>query len=431
METVLRIHYSIKERGVFVEITRSFVPVGHGGFCIERFVWENNPEEQATIVYDCGTESLNKNEKICVLENEFNIEKDGKKPVIDALFISHFHRDHINMLFRLVNVCTVKKIYAPYLKPTDKKILILRLYLDEHIDSNELIEIKEFIEDNKISVTEQGNTPEIILVPADDEDEKNTLESNQFKTSQGMNLAKEILGQSGLYGCFNWCFDFYNLYEKDRVEQFFEEYKEAIGEDILSEEIDYDSIKDDPDMIKKIKKVYESVDGDLNVNSLVMYSGALSINTCEGVDFVVMEERICDGFMCSYCRNEECCTCNAGVIFDKPGCLYLGDYDLKHNMSKIIDRYFRYFPYIGCIQIPHHGSRKSFNEEIILDADIVYVILSGIKKSHGLPDDDVVSRFLSCRADRDKLRIVTEKKKTRIDFKIRVCCFRRRHPWRH
>lgn len=83
---------------------RSFLPVGQGAFYCERFR-DLLEDKSINMVYDCGSS----NGKV-VIERE--IAKSFRKgETIHALFISHFHDDHINGIPFLMKHCNVENIY--------------------------------------------------------------------------------------------------------------------------------------------------------------------------------------------------------------------------------------------------------------------------------------------------------------------------------
>ena len=66
---------------------RSFLPVGQGAFYRELFSLEDGIH---TIIYDCGSSTAQS-----IVEQQIKDEfKIGE--VIDAVFISHLHEDHMN-----------------------------------------------------------------------------------------------------------------------------------------------------------------------------------------------------------------------------------------------------------------------------------------------------------------------------------------------
>ena len=81
-----------------IAMKRIFNPVGEGSFCIERFTAGG---EGHCFVFDCGSStSLNMKEGTSLLvSRELDFNFDGEE-VIDAVFISHFDREHMNGLDR-------------------------------------------------------------------------------------------------------------------------------------------------------------------------------------------------------------------------------------------------------------------------------------------------------------------------------------------
>ena len=93
-----------------IKLERIIWPVGHGAFYTEQFRDENN-KVVFTAVYDCGSEQ-HKMRGECI---EAIFPKDEKNVPIDALFLSHFHADHVNGLMELLQRTTVNKLYIPQL----------------------------------------------------------------------------------------------------------------------------------------------------------------------------------------------------------------------------------------------------------------------------------------------------------------------------
>lgn len=75
------------------------------------------------------------------------------------------------------------------------------------------------------------------------------------------------------------------------------------------------------------------------------------------------------------------------------GCLYTGDIDLNQRniVTDIKTKYQKFFPFIGTIQISHHGSRASYNSNI-LEKTMRYAVIShGTRNSYKHPSTYVIA----------------------------------------
>jgi hypothetical protein len=145
-----------------MKLIRTFHPVGHGAFYTERF-YDDHERNVANVVFDCGCyERAKKGQQRrdfekeigAVVDNEFPIQDD--KISVDALFISHFHEDHINGISKLLQNCHVKRIFMP--KLTDGVFLDIFLYMivvhrrTPSIALNTIVRFVNLINDLKIEV---------------------------------------------------------------------------------------------------------------------------------------------------------------------------------------------------------------------------------------------------------------------------------------
>ncbi|MFA6422755.1 MAG: hypothetical protein WCV92_05170, partial [Candidatus Buchananbacteria bacterium] len=128
-------------------------------------------------------------------------------------------------------------------------------------------------------------------------------------------------------------------------------YKQQFRRQILLNLLKKDSIK-----IKKLsdvkyisdkqaalQEIYENVEGTINQNSLVLYSG------------VDPEKK-------SYSK-----TCSSVRLINRClGCLYTGDYYASggYHFKQLKKRFEKYWDNIGTIQVPHHGAEDGFNKEL-------------------------------------------------------------------
>ena len=121
-------------------LTRTFYGIGQGAFYCETF---ENDNKKLQVIYDCG--SFNKKELYSVIESDF---LDHKCDTV--LFISHFHKDHINGIPELIKKVQLKCIIFPYLSPENRKFLIgynkyIENFLTHHNLKNEVDVKTDFI----------------------------------------------------------------------------------------------------------------------------------------------------------------------------------------------------------------------------------------------------------------------------------------------
>lgn len=95
-------------------MTRTLFPVGNGIFCLERF------ENRHAVVYDCGSTSKKRIEhRVSELADRNDID------VIDYVFISHLHEDHVNGLPTLLEIFDVRRVVMSFMSEGDRDLLLL------------------------------------------------------------------------------------------------------------------------------------------------------------------------------------------------------------------------------------------------------------------------------------------------------------------
>jgi len=164
----------------------------------------------------------------------------------------------------------------------------------------------------------------------------------------------------------------------------------------------------DPDIQKAITDAYKKVKGSLNTNSMVLFSGIRDNN--------VHQWRI-NPYDRLYCCRHECIDCY-NYYLRKNGCLYIGDYEAngKCKWFELKNAYLKYWDYIGCIQIPHHGSYRNYNQEFSL-LDAYFVISAGLKNRWRHPSGSVIKDlFLKNKYP----LIVTEQHNSEVILKVDI-----------
>ena len=359
-------------------ITRLILPVGQGAFYVEKFKNGKN------IVYDCG--SISNRKKIPKLIEKYF----GKNEAIEALFISHLDKDHMNGVEELLKQCEVKRICFPLITEEMKLALKIKVMIEEAMGNSYSKFMKEFVEDPETAIKKIKEDIKIKLIeilPNDEENNKkndNEDTKNQkikrIKKKSGEDIAEEIEGLEHSCNENKWELIPYNFKQETRINEFEKKLEKEFGKKISLKEVEK-IWKENEDNREKIKKVYESLKGDLNTNSMTLFSGVRQVGKQMQYD----------------------------SSYVKVGCLYTGDYEAKgkNKWKPLEEAYIEYWKWIGMIQVPHHGSIRNCNDALI-SKKAVYFLSAGEKNTYKHPSQNVVRgiRFKY----HNNLYIVTESK---------------------
>lgn len=344
-----------------MNLIRTFHPIGQGAFYSERHMFNGT---EFTIVYDCGSSTL-KGKKI-----ETKIKSSFPKDYpIDILFISHFHADHISGVEILAKHCKIKKVIIPLIDDTAKILIKVANLLDDNYSDTNLIDNPEDFFGNDVSIiriepTEiNPNSDGIGLNDPTDiskiGDSKNRASGTAFVPSAGI----------------EWFFIPFN-YKHDKRKIEFEKALNNYGLNLS----DIDTINKISKNKEDIIKAYSAVGGDLNKNSMILYSGKKSN------DFLKCFNHFHHLYFHRHFHSEL-----------QSGCLYTGDIDLNEPdiLADILANFRQLFPFIGTFQVPHHGSVHNFASPI-LQPNICHAIFSyGTTNTYGHPSDRVVGEIIS------------------------------------
>lgn len=349
-----------------MEVIRTFHPIGQGAFYSERFI--NDGNDVGIVVYDCG--SNNKNVLKRAIPGCFT--KDAE---IDILFISHFDSDHVNGIATLKNNYRIKTVILPLVRPLDK--IILKIYNYASKGKRAYQETRLLIENPKVFFKSRNNDTKVILVLPTEESRgefvRNAKSLNEFQSEKIIDSYQGINFKEWIYIPFNY-------QEEARMAEF----KYALEEEGITIKDWNDNLFNDDEIINKIKRAYNRLPGEINGNSLMLYSGAFELNTHSI-------------YGCQYPEIHPLCF--RYCIRNLDGCLYLGDADLNESemFRTLKDTLHPYTQRIGLIQIPHHGSKDNFNSEILnLNTNNRHYVLSyGTQNQYGHPSHYVASSVLS------------------------------------
>lgn len=342
-------------------MNRIFHPVGQGAFYSEHF-------KGFTVVYDCGSASTSLTKR--QLETKIN-SSFYEKQEIDLLFISHFHADHVNGLDYLKKRCRIKRVVIPHLDNDAKTLLMVENAILKGYNIAPLLDDTEtFFGADVIRVLPFDEELETVeIATADDNNITGVVFSGFDESNHTIPSGRPItIVQT------KWLYVPYNYMNQDRLTIF----KKAIADLGLDfqklKSIDY--IKTHQ---KKLIAAYKTV-GNLNLNSLVVYSGHHA-KFLTGKDIPKAELRFCK-FLPHYY--------SIGA-----SCLYTADADLNQaGQSAYLERsLLPVLPYIATIQVPHHGAIKNHNATFFekFSHDTCFVISYGTTNSYGHPSDMVIS----------------------------------------
>lgn len=349
-----------------IDFLRYLRPVGQGAFYTE--VFKQDDDTLFTVVYDCGTETDSS-----ILEAQINEFKKGITQ-IDLLFISHFHRDHINGLDKLLAGIPVVKTVIPMLP--EKMVTLARVqnllqYRKEALATDAII--KELY----LSDETPGRFGEVMVVEPLDYS----------------NLSEEV--KEGVLGR-----------GKRARSGFFID-----GFDVLWKYVPFNSVSITDQRAIDFMKGLESIagalddDGRLNVSKIIKGCRtkvkALYKKVMKGADENLYT-------MTVESRPSESLTkgSDPGVVREAR-CLYTGDFDSVGNDS-LWNRFTMVYDYpsIGTVQIPHHGSKRNWRQEFLEGAPRRFFISVGTTNTYHHPDFWVTQEV----RDRDNtLDVITER----------------------
>jgi len=300
---------------------RTFHPIGQGAFYSEQF-------ENYTIVYDCGSAT-----RVALVENEIK-KTFSKNHLINAVFISHFHVDHVNGLEFLLKYCNIQNIFLPLLNDDEK----IQLLIHNSIQGSNNIFIRNLVL-NPINTLSEFGVHVYLIPPIDEEprenqeDEGTTINIEENDYSNG-NLPQGKIKLTSLK-IPNWVFIPFNFQRTERSRKLKDELtKKNISINNIS---DFDSIWADSQQKTELISAYKKIPGGFNTNSMTLYSG--------------FEQK--SPYIDKLYNPREFWYCCHFEFWNLSGCLYLGDYDAKgaSKWANLYREYASYWNNIGVIQI--------------------------------------------------------------------------------
>lgn len=353
-----------------LQMMRSFLPVGQGAFYCEQFDGLLPCGEKINIVYDCGSST-----DVKLVEEQIRVTFD-RNETIHAVFISHLHDDHVNGLEYLLRYCNVKNIFFPLMYREDKTILTLNNLING-VEKDSFVNL--FI-NNPYNALDNlhlsKSRPNLFKIAYQEQVRDENITRDDIRLVEpGENVWDKILYGSKMKNRVDdWLYIPFNFRHTDRIaflqEALFKEF--GYIEDLNSFWVDSNVYTKD-----RIKEIYRKIPGGYNVNSMTLYSGPVRHH----------KRQIAHPYYL-----HPCCFCYCS----KPsGCLYTGDYDAsgEQKIKSLKSSYYDLWENIGCLQIPHHGSRHNYNSEFST-LNSFFVISAGRSNRYRHPHSKVVKNLM-------------------------------------
>ena len=336
-----------------MNVSRVLHPIGQGSFYTESFTYN---ERKCNVIFDCGgTRGYIEDEVrdychclVCQQQTKY------QKPVVDALFISHFDDDHVNGLETLFNNARVLRIFLPLLN--DGEIWTISPSFVNNL-RNPLYQNLLNAAIHGIPLEWEGQSIKVVRI------NKNNAVSvrDELFLEDGINGRQPNVIASGspvfaFHGC-PWIFRTFNYDNADssRFGQLMNALTSKSYKLSLTELV---SCWSDQQYQDDIRACYHAVRGTINGNSMVTYSGPNGNGVSAECYFI-------DGpFGCflngfAYQRAFH-------IYPNLAGCMYFGDYEAagSRKWKQYEDDFKNQIHLLQMQQVPHHGSQYNYNDAL-------------------------------------------------------------------
>lgn len=399
---------------------RTTHPIGQGAFYSGNVEFEHF---DFRYVYDCGSNNSN----ALSHEVERYITSSLTQDVLHALFISHFHRDHVRGLDELLAKIKVETAIIPYLSPFERLLLIAEKAASNNVNADEIA----FLAD-PIAWLGDRNVDRVLVVTAGDDlsppaSDEFPVTNDDPQNRRGVHFdLKDLLGvartddtdsasQSGptIYllphttplklrdsnqNVLNWEFLTFVNSDPERTQKFFSELTsvfpeftdEAMNSLSLSSELLWPILRSRQKR-RELTDVYRRSFKDLNHTSLCLYSGPASNPTPE--DSVV---RLCNNYSITWDKNVVRYGGHSGSplfleLRGRIGWLGTGDASLAITVRRqeFLQHFESRFQRCAAMTAPHHGSIDNFDVSLC-QLGIPVFIATAKSKSRYHPNKSVV-----------------------------------------
>lgn len=344
-----------------MEVTRIFHSVGQGGFYTETF---DDSTNKSMVVFDCGGKSSK------LMKDYINsFLPTRSKATIEAVFISHLHDDHINGLQHLIDRANVKKIFLPQFNSNQLFEIIFYNAARGAKGSNSNQLVLSFLESNKSN----HSLNEVSIIQIAEVTGDNNYQNVTHNIQHGVS-SQTIASGTPMTLPNDWVYIPFNPKSKtpnfDRIEdQAIKETLQSLYDNTnLSEQAEALAQFVESCGVEQCKELYKKMFGGIhNGQSMTLFSGLRNPNP----NMVICScpfPPTCHHYLYSHWRdwfakfakdNKDCIPTNF---------LYTGDYEAGESakMEELSSFYtnMKVWKTICGVQIPHHGSRKNYADEL-------------------------------------------------------------------
>jgi hypothetical protein len=185
-----------------------------------------------------------------------------------------------------------------------------------------------------------------------------------------------------------WLYIPYNLHSSRKAKKLrYLLEKAGIDVEKFTKDVDYlNHLIESRNYRRKIREIYNKLEGNINSNSLLVYSGPLmksKISSSLIYRVLPLSKKL------SVVKSYKLCLSSCDR---RSACLYTGDFDLTVSNFSLRQKFNKYWNKIGTIQVPHHGSKHNFCGKNF--KKMVYAPISTGKNPFGHPSVHTLQELL-------------------------------------
>lgn len=386
-----------------MHITRIQYPIGQGCFhvgSIQPSVTTEDSSQAFHYVYDCGSDDRDSLDT--AIENYKN-----KTSRVDALFVSHLDRDHVNGIDQLCSAVKVDTVYVPHV---NEEVLILELIqaeLDGKLSASLVeasLEPEKFFKNKdvrrviRVRSSPVGGVPEPRTNDNREEPDRTNTVDNTDATGGSSNI--EIINSGTRIPCspqgINWTLvPHVDPAQANNLNMFKSEVRKILklkGKQSITSAKLLDAIRDSKER-KCLRKCYNKIipSGAKRMHnrvSMSLYSGPVSLKKKQFIEYRIS----CRSNIYTDGSLESGDKFLIGSLENRVGWIGSGDATLKVIKVRTAWKgtYSPYQNFIVSLLLPHHGSKHNFDSDVLNFPNLLLCTASaGYPSRHKHPSPSV------------------------------------------